>query len=182
LLTKCDVVSAWKDEFDVAASKEEIVKLITDRITKARSGSTDNVVKVGAVLIKPDLSMMSACNFTKYPSSFPKGFWDHHDANNYDGIAVRKSDVVVHAEERLIFNAKQVRFLGDDSSWDEALLVTTTFPCAKCISMILELTGISFLWNMNLHTISTPAKQDRAREVLKWFNDRQERTITYGEG
>lgn len=175
-----ELIDSWRHEFGVEASSKDILDLATKNVAAAENLSSDKLVQVGAALIKPDLSYMISSNLTRFNGVYPKGFWAKHDTDpETSSTGLRKGDIAIHAEIRLINNAMITGFVHNAEDWRECLLVLSTFPCAHCVSALMELTEIEFLLVLGNTSINTPQKQEKAKELLKWFNTDQQRVMHY---
>jgi len=175
-----EIINSWRHEFEIEKSAEEILQFATEKVKDAEALSSDGLVQVGAVLIKPDMTYMIAANLTRFNSVYPKGFWQKHDTDpEISSTGLRKGDIAIHAEIRLCMNALICGFVHTKEEWKECLLVLSTFPCANCVSALMEFTEIEFLLVLGNTTINTPQKQEKAKELLKWFNHSQERVMRY---
>lgn len=175
------VIDAWRQEFGIETPSEEIIQLAKNKIQLAESLSTDKLVQVGSALIKPDLSCIVSANLSKYAdTSYPKGFWEKHDSDpEISKTGLRKGDVVIHSEIRLIINAMKSGFVHTAEEWRECLLVLSTFPCANCVSALMEFTDIEYMFVLDNTVIASPAKQEKARELLSWFNTAKQRIMRF---
>ena len=181
ILTKhIELINSWRHEFEVEKSAEEILQFISEKIKDAEALSSDGLVKVGAVLLKPDMSYLISSNLTRFNSVYPNGFWQKHDSDpEISSTGLRKGDIAIHAEIRLCMNAIISGFIHTKEEWQECLLVLSTFPCANCVSALMEFTEIEFLLVLGNTKINTPLKQEKAKELLKWFNSSQERIMRF---
>jgi len=175
------LLNTWREEFGVKESAEEIISFAKSKIELAESLSTDKLVQVGSALIKPDLSCLVSANLSKFADSvYPQGFWEQHDANpDISKTGLRKGDIVIHSEIRLIINAMKCGFVHTQDDWKECLLVLSTFPCANCVSAIMEFTELEFMLVLENTKIASPQKQEKARELLTWFNANQQRILRF---
>ena len=180
MATNLELINSWKHEFKVEATAEEILQLAQKNVAEAEALSSDKLVQIGAALIKPDLSYMISSNLTRFNGVYPSGFWAKHDTDpETSSTGLRKGDIAIHAEIRLINNAMITGFVHTKEEWRECLLVLSTFPCAHCASALMELTEIEFLLVLGNTSINTPLKQEKAKELFKWFNSSQERVMHY---
>jgi deoxycytidylate deaminase len=175
-----EIVNSWRHEFSVEKSTDEVMDFAKSRIAEAEKLSSDGLVKVGAALIKPDMSCLISSNLTRFDGVYPESFWKTHDSDpKISSTGLRKGDIAIHAEIRLVFNALMSGFVRTKEEWRECLLVLSTFPCAHCVSTLMEFTEIEFLLVLGNTTINTPLKQEKAKELLKWFNHDQSRVMMY---
>ena len=95
--------------------------------------SKDPRTKVGALILRPDLSICSGGY-----NGFPKGYPDHEETWNNREL---KNRIVKHAEENAIL-------FSTDPSLKDYIMVVTHFPCPACAGDMVQ-KGISKLFYIN---------------------------------
>lgn len=85
--------------------------------------SKDPRTKVGAMILRPDLSIVSE-GYNGFPAGFPDlpQYWDDRDIKNA---------LVIHAEENALDYANSIYL-------PEHILICSHYPCPRCASKIIK--------------------------------------------
>lgn len=85
--------------------------------------SKDPRTKVGAMILRPDFSLVST-GYNGFPPGFPdtEDYWSNRDIKNA---------IVIHAEENALDYAK-----GEDLTG--CTLICTHYPCPRCAAKIIK--------------------------------------------
>lgn len=102
---------------------EHKLKVFKNMLIEYSSLSKDPRTKVGAMILRPDLSMVSE-GYNGFPPGFPDdaAYWDNRDVKNA---------LVIHAEENALDYANSL-YLPDH------ILICTHYPCPRCASKIIK--------------------------------------------
>jgi len=103
--------------------KPEKLEVFVDIVQRYASLSKDPRTKVGAMILRPDLSFVSI-GYNGFPSGFPdkEEFWSDRDIKNA---------IVIHAEENAIDYAR-------GSDLDGTILICSHYPCPRCAAKIVK--------------------------------------------
>ncbi len=109
------------------------LKVFKNMLIEYSSLSKDPRTKVAAMILRPDLSIVSQ-GYNGFPAGFPddKRYWDDRDTKNA---------LVIHAEENALSYASIQQLQGH-------ILICTHYPCPRCASKIIK-SGISHVYYFN---------------------------------
>lgn len=109
------------------------IKIYRNILNEYSKFSKDPRTKVSAIILRPDLSMVSQ-GYNGFPSGFPddESYWNNRDIKNA---------LVIHAEENALIYANTHKLDGH-------ILLCTHYPCPRCASKIIK-SGISHVFFFN---------------------------------
>lgn len=109
------------------------LKVFKNMLVEYASLSKDPRTKVSAMILRPDLSIVSQ-GYNGFPAGFPDDakYWDDRDTKNA---------LVIHAEENALSYANSV-YLKDH------ILICSHYPCPRCAAKVIK-SGISRVYYFN---------------------------------
>ncbi|MFA5403395.1 MAG: cytidine deaminase [Ignavibacteria bacterium] len=109
------------------------LKVFKDMLIVYSSLSKDPRTKVAAMILRPDLSIVSQ-GYNGFPAGFP-------DDPKYWDVRETKNALVIHAEENALS-------YSPSSFLNNHILICTHYPCPRCASKIIK-SGISHVYYFN---------------------------------